>query len=467
MSEKRLGVEPKSIEQLAQELAELDPRILTNFTPDNLDLLQDAFLKGEITGCLPGVYSQLDSIDFDQKDSDYQQMSEAVRANPLIPPKQHHIYEAYIARNRKVNRLMSMASAYRQATAPAQKEIIARTYQALNVELYGEPKLEFAQSMVHEVLAETDAIEDGQLQSIRQEFIARLPDEFKRSPTEDISLKPDASTQRTAQLIAESIYAPLLKHADELIGQAASEKGQAIGDLRLGPTALAAIFQTVIDREFLESGWRVMVKPANAVKVDPSTKIITVPEKRAPVSADKARGLVVHELGVHMLRSIIGEGSDLIPMQLGFAESSDAEEGLAKVMETVISGEETRPGYQYYLTLSLLNRGYNFAEAFEVMWRYKVLDAYLEKAADITPAFVNSQKKAAFKFMFRTVRGTNDLPFHKDLVYFDGPRKIWDYIARHESDPDLVNILYIGKIDPTNSQHVWGALDAKSRIKQS
>jgi hypothetical protein len=166
-----------------------------------------------------------------------------------------------------------------------------------------------------------------------------------------------------------------------------------------------------------------------------------------------------------MLRSIIGEKSDLIPLRFGLSDVGGAEEGIAKAMESVISNDTARTGYQHYLTANLLARGYDFRDTFEIMWRYKVLDAYLDKPqSEINDGFIEKQKKTTFKFMFRSIRGTNDLPWHITLNYFQGTNKIWNYIETHIDDPDLVTLLFMGKIDPTNMDHLKGALDASGRV---
>ncbi len=61
--------------------------------------------------------------------------------------------------------------------------------------------------------------------------------------------------------------------------------------------------------------------------------LLKIPEGRPPLDAKSLRGLVAHELGVHMLRAIRGSETNLLPMQVGFPGYYDVEEGLGVVME--------------------------------------------------------------------------------------------------------------------------------------
>jgi hypothetical protein len=98
------------------------------------------------------------------------------------------------------------------------------------------------------------------------------------------------------------------------------------------------------------------------------------------------------------------------------------------------------------------------------MWRYKVLDAYLDKPqAMIDEGFLEKQKKVAFNFVFRSIRGTNDLPWHVVLNYFNGMHNTVEYLKMHKESPEMMTIPFLGKIDPSNPSHVRGALDARTR----
>ncbi|MBX4190569.1 DUF1704 domain-containing protein [Candidatus Saccharibacteria bacterium] len=454
-----------SIEQLAQHLAEMAPKPADHFMPDNLDDVLERFLSGDSDSIYSATYSSLDSIDFDQKQVDYQELLGQILLNPNVPENHHRAYQDFVAYQLKVYELMRTAVKYRSVSSKTEKEDAKQKYIKLNEELYGAPETAIARSMVKEVINESALIADPKLQHIRNEFEELLPPEIT-DDWESASLipKPSQAAKEVVQRIAGILYSPLLDHADRLIAELMKEEDKTVSELRIGPQGIAVIFQTIINREFPDSGWKVVIGPANAIKVNTATKTITMKEDRKPASVEKVRGLVVHELGVHMLRSIIGEGSNLVPLQYGLEKVSQAEEGLAQIMESTISGDDARKGYQHYLTATLLKEGYNFDQVFEVMWRYKALDAYLDKPPEkIDEEFINEQQRAAAKFMFRSIRGSNDLPWYDMLSYFNGTR-MWEYIETHKDDPDLVTLMFMGKIDPTNISHLKKALDSHTRF---
>jgi hypothetical protein len=458
--------EQKPVEQLAIELAELDPQPVSNFTPDNLDEVMKDFLANRRRNPDNATYSNLGSINFEEQKSKYFSILKEIQSHPEIPSKHHHLYEAYISRSLDVLELMRQAQIFRTATSKEERSQAEQEFKRLNRELYGETDSGVASAMAHEIALDTANTKDPVVVQIRKEFIDMLPEDFKGSGGENISLNPSPGARAVVQRTVESIYSPLLRHADSLIEDLSKEEDKPANKLKLQPQAMAVIFQTIIDNEFPGTGWKTIIDKANAIHVNAVTKTLKVPENRVPASPAKVRGLVVHEIGVHMLRSIIGEKADLIPLRYGLAGASDAEEGIAKVMESAVADDASRTGYQHYLTAHLLGKGLDFRTAYEIMWRYKVLDAHLDKPqTEINEEFIQRQERNTFKFMFRSIRGTNKLPWHTTLSYFKGTQKIWDYIDRHQNDPDLITMLFMGRIDPTNIDHVHGALDAKALAK--
>lgn len=455
------GERTRTVEDLALEISQLDPRPVANFTPDNLSEVMEDFLSGKIQNPDTATYSKLEKINFDKIARGYTDILDEVLRHPEIPAKHHHVYKKYVERNLDINELMRQAQLYR-TTSGKDKETARTAFTELNKKLYGTPDTKVVQSMIQELLDDVSSVTNVDLVSIKDEFVALLPEDFLSSDRTILNLQPSSEARKTVHQIVQIFYKPLLKHTDELITQLATEERKDKSKLELGPQAIAIIFQTIIDQEFADSGWKVEIKSAPAIYVDAATKTVLVPEERADATVNKVRGLVVHELGVHMLRSIIGEKSNLIPLRFGLSGAGEAEEGIAKTMESDVTDDDFRTGYQHYLTATLLDRGYDFRTAFEIMWRYKVIDKYLEKPdSNIDDKFIFQQKKTTFKFMFRSVRGTNELPWHMTLNYFNGKNKIWNYIEKHTNDPDFIVIMFMGKIDPTDEDHLHGALDAE------
>jgi hypothetical protein len=454
----------KLVEQLALELADLNPKPVSHLTPDNMDEIVAELLKGNTSSLDTATYSKLDAIDFDARAAQYEGIVRQIYAHPEIPAQHHHVYQSYVDRCLDTLELMRQAKLYRTAANETDKLEAESAFKSLNEKLYGGPNLQTTQAMVSEILNDVSQVADPAVAKVRDEFFNLLPDELKVVSTENIKLDPSEEARETVAIIVESVYSPLLKHVDEIASQLAAEKGVDESEVKFGPQDIARVFQTIIDAEFPDSGWKVELRKAKSIFVEVSTKTVIVPEDRVPASIETMRGLVNHELGVHMLRSIIGEKSNLIPLRFGLSGSNDAEEGMGKVMESPVVKDDSRTGHQHYLTAALFAQGYDFKAVTEVMWRYKVLDSYLEEPeSTVDDEFISDQKTKAIKIVLRSVRGTNKLPWHTTLSYFNGTRKIWDYIEEHVDDPDFIILMFLGKIDPTDSDHVRGALDAKTR----
>jgi hypothetical protein len=456
---------PRNVEELAIEMAELNPKPVTYFTPDNPDEIMDDFFSGRRRNPNNATYAALDNLDFQGRDDGYRQILDEFLTHPGIPESHRPVYEDYISRVRRTNELMHQAVIFRHAYNDDEREAAKQRFRSLNSELYGDPNLETAASMIQEVLDDTADVEDVYLLKIRNELIELLPKELAPGTQDVRRLEPSPEAKQLLKNIVNVIYTPLLRHADEYIARAAVERQVSEDNLKLGPQDMAAIYQAIIDNEFPGHGWTVEIREAKATRVVKSQKIVVVPERASSVSSQKARGLVVHELGVHMLRSIIGEGADLIPMRFGLDTSADeTEEGLARAMESVLMGDSSRVGYWHYLTAALLNSDHDFRETFDIMWRYKSLDSYLRKPSEsVDDEFTNKQQKATFNFMIRSIRGTNELPWHSNLSYYFGFSRLVDYIEKMKGDPDLVTLLFMGSIDPTNINHLKRALNAKGR----
>jgi hypothetical protein len=455
------------LEALALELDSLNPRPVDYFTPDNLEEIKQAFLAGDTDRIYEATYSALDSLDLDEKRSSYLKTLDDIQAHPGIPENYRHVYTSYVERCLDIIELMREAVNFRTADDEAARETAKQKFIDLNEKLYGAPDTEIVKAMVREVLEDSANLEDPRLQEIRQEWLEALPEWLLSSGLTANKLKPSTEVTDFIKNFAEYLNAPFLPHANKLL-ELANPDGLPEDEVKITPTGIATIFQTILNEEFPDSGWTVVVEKSNAIKVVASEKKITVPENRQPATPETVRGLVVHEIGVHFLRSVMGQGSDLIPMRLGFAGFNDAEEGLATLLEASIKEASSRTGYQHYLAATLFNAGMSPDKVSEIVWRYKVIDEKIKKPAkEIDQEFLDKQKSTAFDVCFRSLRGTNGLPWYNMLNYFNGSHKMLEYISENMDDPDRMMLLFLGRIDPTNPDHVRGALDAKSKKEPS
>ena len=453
-----------SLEDLDAKLPQLNPQPVKYFTPDNLQEVMEDFLSGKNRNPTNAIYLKLDSINFLERDKEYEAVLDEISSSEL-PPSYRPVYENYVKQCQRLNRLMEAAVGYRTSSDPDEKTSYKEKFMTLNKELYGLPDQSLAGQMAIEILDDTADTTDPKVRKIRSEFENMVFGKIQK-PKSKINLKTNEELIIFTKNMVDILYASLFKHADDGIRLLRDEENKQEPDLKIGPQAIAVVFQNILDNEFPNSGWKVIIKPSNAINVVASDKNIVVPERKTPVGANKLKGLVVHEIGVHAVRAMIGAKADMTPLQYGFSGYLEAEEGIANVLESAVNTDgKQRTGYQHYLVATMISNGFDFRDVHEVMWRYKVLDRHLERPEKpITKKFIDHEKREAFIFSFRSIRGTNELPWFMTLNYYNGTRKIWEFIDRYKDDPDLMVRMFMGKTDPTEIGHFKSALEAKGRV---
>jgi len=230
------------------------------------------------------------------------------------------------------------------------------------------------------------------------------------------------------------------------------------------PNEIAEIFTSIINSEFGESakGWRVIVTKAASINVIAGEKLIKIPENRKPVTISELRGLVAHEIGVHMLRSITGEETSLQILRTGLSDYYDSEEGLGKVMEQAVNGKYAESGVPYYTVAGLMHFDQkDFRETYEIMWRINYLKSS-KSGEEVSEEKISDTKDATYKAILRMTRGTDKHPWFKDLAYYNGASKMWQYSESASDDPEKFIFLLMGKSDITNDTHRRIMLETKS-----
>jgi hypothetical protein len=220
-----------------------------------------------------------------------------------------------------------------------------------------------------------------------------------------------------------------------------------------GPAAVVEVFNSVIQSEFGQDylDWQAQLGSDLNINVNPSTKQITVPFNRAEVTANELRQLVVHELGVHMLRAVMGEETDLPILRFGLPHAGSLEESLGKVLEQAQNGRYETPNPQFPLIVGMmLYDGMDFRDAYETMWRYKTLSA---DTIPTTPEEIRTKQDQAYKSVLRITRGTDTLPWFKDLSYYYDQQAVWQHLESIRGDDLMLQFLMLGKTDPTNPAH--------------
>lgn len=230
-------------------------------------------------------------------------------------------------------------------------------------------------------------------------------------------------------------------------------------DIQYQPEEIKQFFERKI-RELGFDNWGVEIdNNYQSVSVDQNQKKIYVPRTRKidPVSLEK---LVLHEIGVHVLRRENGERSKLKLLGLGLDHCEIGEEGLASLVEGLFRDQIA---FTFFSLLSYVAIGLvygsdgskrDFRDIFTILTKlylYIGLVNWPDKDIEETK---NKAIANAFNRCVRIFRGTNcqlaGVCFTRDLIYLKGKICMWDVI-NHK--PEELKRVYCGKYNPGNDRH--------------
>src|SRR5262249_51798803 len=98
------------------------------------------------------------------------------------------------------------------------------------------------------------------------------------------------------------------------------------------------------------SEWQVALGRTN-INVDIEAKTVWIPEKYSGASHAKAEELVVHEIGGHLLRNLLGEKTGDSFMATHLPGRTGDEEALLATLGSSLTGEQREAGAQYYVAV--------------------------------------------------------------------------------------------------------------------
>ena len=444
-----------SVEDLYSQLTDLSPKIVTMFTPSNRSEEEEGFLSGEVRDP-QFYYEKLNSADFDEAAEKIQEIGNKILNHPSLPPSHRGIYEEFIADYSKKTTLLNYAQQYNNAKSEEEKKAAAEKYRYLNIESYGEPDEDTYRSLLGGKL---NAIHSkkltGNADELRKELFGMV--NFKTGMDIPERFRPSDETVEWMHSVAESLYGGMLSHIP-------NEQEEFY------PYELQKIFTDIIEKEFnndlkgyagAAEGWTVSVEKTTSVNVKSSEKRIAIPDNGIMRSRKKVENLVVHEIGIHMLRSIAGGETDMLPLRSGLSDYYDTEEGLGAVMEQALSGKFTERGVDHYITAGLAHfDNKDFREAFEIKWRLSLLGS-VDDDGGVSGEQIAKAKKAAFTQTLHSFRGANDLPLFKDLSYYNGSVEVWKYLESIKGDDLLLSLLLAGKVN-TSADHRRVILESRS-----
>jgi hypothetical protein len=472
IEEKKIEQIPDSttiLEQLYMDLISHAPILTKNFFEGNASEQKAAFLSGEIREP-KHTHPKLTEIDFDQEFGAIRKIGQEIQQlfindqNNDLNPRFANIYQQVVDTYQKKLRMIQLVRDMDQAE-PANRQTLEEEYMQLNGEIYGYPDENVYRSLLGESLqkiASLDLTEEGDAAKIRDELFEMVGYNSESEPLERFC--PSEDTVKWMQGVAESLYGGMLSHAPE-------HKDS------YSPTDIKNIFDDIIRQEFSEidengnainaaEGWMVeLIDGKGPISVRSTEKKIVIPRDREDISGDKLKDLIVHELGVHLLRSIMGEETDLYALahSLGVQSAIDADESLGKVMEQARRGKFSEAGIGHYITIGAAYFDHKDSrDVFELKWRLKLLESLTDGGMNVDDQKIADAKEFAYTNTDRIFQGPDNLPLFKDLSYYK-TTDMWKYLETIRGDDLKFLFVLIGKQNPADLNHERIVYETKSK----
>ena len=429
---------------LYEQLLETQPKILASTQPDNAARQRELFLMGDIENP-DHTHARLDEIDARDFDA-VTQLGEALRVILKNDPKYRSVYDEFTETYSQKLHLLQLMAQYNASQNESDKAAIREQYMQLNVELYGAPDEATYRTLLAEKMEKIDAKNlSGREKEMRDELHNLLPSLDVEESTE--RFKPSQATIEWAHNVATTLYEGMVAHIPD--------------QDKFTDEEIKSVFQEILAVEFGDSaaGWEVVITDDTRISVSAADKQIAVP-KGVELTKKQLTLRTVHEIGVHVLRSITGEDTTLLPLRLGLSEYYDAEEGTGMVMEQAWQGIFKEMGLKHYITTGLVHFDKrDFRQAFEINWRINTL---MKSSAEggISDEDINKERDSAYTDTFRILRGTDELPLFKDLAYYNGSIDIWKFLESIRGDDFRFTLFMMGKVN-TSQKHLRTILGAK------
>jgi hypothetical protein len=365
-----------------------------------------------------------------------------------IEEKFKPVYREFIQQQVSTYDLLKCAQIITNPEASEQDKAVARLeYKRLNEAVYGEVDTDtYHATLAWKLDQLTVNPEDHRAVALFDEITDMIPPAVLTD--DNVLYKPQESTLSAVKNAAENLWSGLLRHIPE-------------ETVHLSADEIADVFQTILDDEFAESaeGWTIE-RGGVGISVEASTRTISVSNTMSG-DGPKIRGLIAHEF-VHVLSAIRGYETGVLPMALGFAKYGPSQEGLGRVLEMAVSGNHEVAGVAPYITIGYMSDGHGFRDTFELKWRIAALEA-IKEGEMLTDEMIDAARNKAYVAVSRVARGTDSMPLHKDIYYYDGTKKMWEYFETFEGDEFMLNMALLGKFDPTNQDDFRAALETHTR----
>ncbi len=323
------------------------------------------------------------------------------------------------------NEFLASNIAHNSAETPEEKAQAAEWHRKTNEELYGRPDEDTFYTLLREKIDSIDVAnlseEDRKIYDWLMAEIGPLPEKIGGR------FKPKPETiQRFGEMVRD-FFSPFLKHIPEDRDSFSSEE-------------VVDIINIITNTEFggLDIKYKAVIDPkaANA-SANHEERTLKFPAG-VEYSKKRARELIVHEFGTHMLRAVPYLDQEIQAFASELPGNETFDEGIAKCTEQAINGKYADSGIDHYINIGLATfKRKNFREVYKIQMALKRL--------------TGESSKTVLNAVQRCFRGTGELVNNKDLAYYNGANQVWQYIEEHLDDPELFDNLFLtGKANIAN-----------------
>ena len=411
---------------------ESEPKVISTFTPENANEAKSEFLENDNLSRPNNKYEKLNSGEIENL---YQNISNAILAvenDNLLGEIEREMYNTQLEARIKTVKMLEAAHDFRKAESLTDRQKAQEEFMKNNIEVYGEPDFETFHSLLSDKITKIESLElDEKGEKIRSEFYELI--EKDENVSQDLKrFKPSDEVFHNFGEIVKDLYSKQL----ELIPEKDSNE-------KYSAKEIFEVFENIL-KDFENDGFSefdVEWKDSGAIAVSAKDKKIFIPKNRKPVSKKELEGLVVHEIGTHYMRAQMGEIYNNQALRTGLDGYMNTEEGIARAMEMAVKGDYQEAGVQHYLTAGFAYfNNMSFRKAFETNWRMGILDG----KNNFSEENIDKKRQIAYRNTQRIFRGTDELPWFKDLSYFNGGQEIWKYIEENIDSPTLIDDFLLG-----------------------
>lgn len=437
------------------EAVSLTPKVTYYYAKEDEDIQRELFLGNDDIQGVRHHYPLLADSDFSKEIDALKLLRSELETNSLVDPKFLQFYVAFVEENLQKYQMLDLVRRYHETKDEFQKQEIKLEYIDINKSIYGFPDKDNFNSIVADIHSSFGSVElTGRAEHIREELFRMLA----KPEVASQRFRPSRGTVEWLNKVVDTLYGEMLKH----VPAPTSEELESGLPRMFLPNDIKTIFETIIDEEFGESAaeWGVFFVKSGPIEVDRINKRVNIPENRRPATRNELRGLVVHELGVHFLRGVMGYEMDNPLLALGFTNYRLLEEGVGKAAQQALELEYIDSGDSYYLVASMMQlEGRNMREVFEVMWRYLVLKNLSQ--GDIDDKKTTLARENAYRCINRMTQGMDDVPSNIDLSYYLGSDMAWKYFEKNIDDVDAITYFFMGRMNTADMNQLRLALDSR------